>query len=367
MERDYYEILGVERGACAEDIKRCYRRLAVQYHPDHNQGSKEAEEKFKEIAEAYSVLCDPEKREIYDRFGHAGLKGAGYRPGFTSVDDIFSSFGSIFEDLFGFNLGGRRGRHGGAERGADLRYDLKISFSEAIKGSERVIELRLPVTCEECGGSGAAKGSGRRTCPHCGGRGQIVQSQGFFSIATTCPFCRGEGAIIEKPCSACQGGGRVEKQRQVEINIPAGVDEGTRMRLSGEGEGGERGGPPGDLYVVLHVEPDQRFERDGVDLHSELSIDFVQAALGARVEAPLVEGTREVDIRPGTQPGEVITLHGEGVPRLRGYGKGDLHLHLRIVIPKKLSSEQEELLRRYAEISGTSTGRKKKGLFGRKG
>jgi len=365
LEQDYYQLLGVSRDATPEEIKKAYRRLAVKYHPDHNQGSKEAEEKFKDISEAYSVLSDPEKRRLYDNYGHAGLRGAGYSPNFTSVEDIFSSFGSIFEDLFGFGFGPRT-RRGGPQRGADLRYDMSITLAEAIKGSERELELKLPAPCDTCSGSGAAPASQRVTCSRCGGRGQILQSQGFFSIATTCPYCRGEGSTVDKPCPDCHGSGRREKLRRLQVSIPPGVDSGTRIRLSGEGEIGEHGGPPGDLYVVLHVEPDKRFERDGLDLHTEVTIDFVQAVLGATVEVPLVEGSRELEIHPGTQPGETVVVRGEGVPRLRGYGRGDLHVHIRVEIPRKLNPEQEALLRQYAEISGTKTHGKKRGLFRKK-
>lgn len=367
MEKDYYEILGVGRDASDAEIKKAYRRLAVKYHPDRNQGSPEAEERFKELAEAYGVLSDPQKRQLYDQFGREGLRGAGFSPGFSSVDDIFSSFGSIFEEFFGFSFGGRPGRSSpGARRGADLRHDLTITFKEAVLGCERELTLDHPAPCPVCQGSGAEPGSARKTCFQCGGRGQLIQSQGFFTITTTCPTCGGEGNLAETPCHECRGSGQVQSQRQVSVTIPAGVDDGTRMRLAGKGEPGTRGGPPGDLYLFLHVEPDERFLRDGDDLHTEVTIDFSQAALGTTVEVPLIEGSRQLDIRRGTQPGDVIVLRGEGVARLRGYGRGDLQVHVRVTIPRKLNAEQESLLRQYAEVSGSQVAGKKKGLFGRK-
>ncbi|RME20409.1 MAG: molecular chaperone DnaJ [Deltaproteobacteria bacterium] len=369
VERDYYEVLGVSRDASAEEIKRAYRRLAVKYHPDHNQGSKEAEERFKELAEAYSVLSDPEKRRLYDMYGKDGLRGAGFSPGFSSVEDIFSSFGSIFEEFFGFPFRGGRasaGRRSHARRGADLRYDLRITFEEAVLGCEKEITLNHPAQCPACKGSGAEPGTSMRTCYQCGGRGQLIQTQGFFTITTTCPVCQGAGRLPETTCRKCRGSGQVQSERKVEVTIPAGVDDGTRMRLAGKGEPGTAGGPPGDLYLFLHVESDDRFVRDGEDLHTEVEIDFVQAALGTKVEVPLLKGTKEIEIKRGTQPGDVLVLRGEGVPRLRGYGKGDLHVHVKVTIPKKLSAEQEQLLRQYAETTGNRVSNKKKrGLFGR--
>jgi molecular chaperone DnaJ len=367
LEQDYYEILGIGRDASDAEIKKAYKRLAVQYHPDRNQGSKEAEEKFKDLAEAYSVLSDPRKRDLYNRFGKDGLQGAGFSPGFQSVDDIFSSFGSIFDDLFGFSFGGgRRSRsRRGPRRGPDLRYDMEIPFHEAVLGAERDIELAHAVRCETCNGTGAAPGTAKKACTTCHGSGQIVQRQGFFTLSTTCPTCHGAGEVIETPCGECHGSGKVEKMRTVTLTIPAGVDDGTRMRLSEEGEPGDLGGPPGDLYVFLHVQPDKRFVRDGVDLHTEAEIDFVQAVLGTEVEVPLIDGTRAVEVKRGTQPGETIVLRGEGVSHLRGHGKGDLVIHLSVNIPKKLKKDQEELLRQYAESAGLDVSGKR-GLFGRK-
>ncbi len=365
---DYYELLGLGRDATDADIKKAYRRLAIQYHPDRNQGSVEAEEKFKQISEAYQVLSDPQQRNLYDRFGKEGLRGAGFSAGFSSVDDIFSSFGSIFEDFFGFQFGGsgrsRSGRRGVA-RGADLRYELEIRLEEAIQGAEKEIVITSLVACKTCSGSGSEPGSSKKSCLQCQGTGQYVQSQGFFAISTPCPICRGEGQIIEKPCQDCKGNGLVEKRRKIEVKIPAGVDDGTRMRLSGEGEHPKGGGQPGDLYVFLHVLPSDRFVREGLHLHTETEIDFVQAVLGTTVDIELIEGIRSIEIPKGTQPGDTVVLRGDGVPRLRGIGKGDLIVHVRVKIPKRLGSKQEELLRQYAEVSKLGVHEKKKGLFSR--
>jgi molecular chaperone DnaJ len=369
MDRDYYEILGVDRNASDAEIKKAYRRLAVKYHPDRNDGSKEAEEKFKELAEAYSVLTDSQKRSLYDRFGKDGLKGAGFSPGFSSVDDILSNFGSIFGDLFGFGFGGgtRGRRRNGPMQGADLRYDLEIPFDEAILGVEREINLTHAVQCSTCNGSGAQPGTGKNTCKQCQGRGQIMQSQGFFTISTTCPICRGEGQVIESPCKDCGGSGLTEKDRKVTLTIPAGVDDGTRMRLNGEGEGGLRGGPPGDLYVILHVLPHKRFVRDGYDLHIEQEIDFIQAILGTSLTVPLIDGEdgeTDVEVSSGTQPADRTVLRGLGVPHIRGRGKGNLIVHWKVKIPKKLKRDQEDLLRQYAETADIEVN-EKKGLFKR--
>ncbi len=362
-ERDYYQILGVPKNADEAQVKKAYRRLAVEHHPDRNQGSKAAEEKFKEVAEAYSVLSDPQKRQLYDQFGKDGLRGAGFQPGFSSVEDILSSFGSIFGDLFGFGFSGRT--RAGPVRGSDLRYDLRIPFEEAVLGAEHRIELDHPVACDTCGGTGVRPGTSRKTCRQCGGSGQIVRSQGFFTMATTCPICSGQGSVIETPCDDCKGDGRIPKTRELSLSIPPGVDDGTRMRLAGEGEPGARGGPPGALYVFLHVEPHDELIRDGNDLHAEVGIDFVQAALGATIEVPLVEGRKEVDVPRGSQPDDTIVLRGAGVPRLRGYGRGDLIVHLKVNIPRRLNEAQERLLREYAELTESKVAKKRKGLFQR--
>jgi molecular chaperone DnaJ len=365
--RDYYQILGVAKNASDGDIKKAYRRLAVEYHPDRNQGSKEAEEKFKEVAEAYSVLSDPDKRAIYDRYGADGLKGAGFSPGFQSVEDIFQSFGSIFGDLFGFgSFGGRQRRRSGPQRGSDLRYDIEIPLKEAVLGAEREIALDIPTQCDECHGSGAAAGTSRTTCPRCHGSGAIMQNQGFFTLTTTCPNCRGAGSVIEKPCPRCHGAGKVEKRRTVTLSIPPGVDDGTRMRLSGEGDAGSLGGSPGDLYVVLHVMPDEHFVRDGQHLHVEYEIDFTQAILGASIEIEVLDGSKVIEVPAGTQPGDELVIRGAGVPHLRGHGRGNVIVHLKVVLPKKLTEQQEELLREYAAHAKNDVNKKRKGIFQRR-
>jgi molecular chaperone DnaJ len=347
--RDYYEVLGVANSASASDIKAAYRKLALKYHPDRNPDDKAAEEKFKEASEAYEVLSDTDKRARYDRFGHQGVGSQG----FQDVNDIFSSFGSIFEDFFGFTGAGQgRGR---VRRGADLRYDMAIEFEEAVFGVERQVELERPIRCETCDGSGAKKGSGRITCRTCGGQGQVNRTQGFFAIRTTCHACGGEGTIVEKPCDDCRGQGRVNKKRTLTVKVPAGVDSGVRLRLSGEGEPGPAGGPNGDLYVVLHVKESERFVRDGLDLIVEQPIGIAQASLGCDLKIKTLDGESDISIPAGSQSGDRVTLAGAGVPHLKGVGRGDMHIQLRVVVPKKLSKEQKELLQKYAEISKEET------------
>lgn len=347
--RDYYEILGLTRDASDEDIKRSYRKLAMQYHPDRNPGNKEAEEKFKEASEAYEVLRDPEKREIYNRYGHEGLSGTGFS-GFSGFDDIFSSFGDIFEDIFGFT-GSRRSRTA-ARAGADLRYDLNISFKEAIFGTEKDIDLEKYETCGECHGTGAAPGTSPEICPRCRGTGQVTQSSGFFSISTTCPQCRGEGRIIRTPCKKCHGSGRVRIRKKVHLKIPGGVETGSRLRLRGEGEEGRMGGPNGDLYVFIHVEQHEFFQRDGDDIYCQVPISITQASLGGNIEVPTLEGHETLKIPRGTQSGKVFRLKGKGAPHLRGYGKGDQVIQTVVKIPTHLTKRQEELLKEFARISG---------------
>lgn len=347
--KDYYEILGLARNASDDDIKKSYRKMAMQYHPDRNPGNKEAEEKFKEASEAYEVLRDPEKREIYNRYGHEGLSGTGFS-GFSGFDDIFSSFGDIFEDVFGFS-GSRRGRTS-ARAGADLRYDLNISFTDAIFGTERDIDLEKYETCGECQGTGAAPGTSAELCPRCRGTGQVTQSSGFFSISTTCPQCRGEGRIIRKPCKKCLGSGRVRVSKKVHLKIPGGVETGSRLRLRGEGEEGKMGGPSGDLYVFLHVEQHEFFQRDGDDIYCQVPISITQASLGGNIEVPTLEGHENLKIPKGTQSGKVFRLKGKGAPHLRGYGKGDQIIQTVVKIPTHLNKKQEELLKEFARISG---------------
>jgi len=345
---DYYEVLGVPRDADQAAIKRAYRKLAVQYHPDRNPDDPEAEERFKEAAEAYEVLSDAEKRRLYDRHGHEGLRGAGFQ-GFAGFDDIFSHFGDIFGDIFGFGGAGRARR--GNRRGADLRLDLSISFDEAMQGVEREVPIHRWESCDCCAGSGAEPGTRPETCSTCSGRGQVVHSQGLFMISTTCPRCHGSGELITHACGTCQGRGRVRVEKRVRVPIPAGVDSGNRIRISGEGEPGEPGTMPGDLYVFIRVEPHPFFTREEDDLHCEIPIGIVQATLGAKLEVPTLNGAERVTIEPGTQPGEVVRLSGRGVPRLRGRGRGDLYVHIRVVVPRKVSRKQRDLLEKFAELA----------------
>lgn len=348
--RDYYEILGVSRNASQEEIKRAYRQLARKYHPDVST-EPDAEARFKEINEAYQVLSDPEKRAIYDRFGTVGPPGAGFDFGFR---DPFEIFEEVFGDLgFGFRTTSRRR---GPRRGADLRYDLRLRFEEAVFGTQKEIEITRLETCPECRGSGAAPGTTPVRCHECGGTGQVRQVQrtifGSFVNVTTCPVCGGTGEVITTPCPRCRGQGKVYVNRKLTVNIPAGVDTGTQIRLAGEGEPGERGGPPGNLYIVLEVEPHPYFRRRGDDLLVELGINVAQAALGARVTIPTLEGEEQIDIPPGTQTGAIFRLRGRGVPHLRQEGRGDLLILVRVEVPTKLTPQQRELFRKLAATLG---------------
>lgn len=341
--RDYYEVLGVSRTATQEELKKAYRKLTFQYHPDRNPGDKEAEEKFKEAAEAYNVLRDEEKRARYDQFGFAGV---GQGQGFTNTSDIFSQFGDLFGDFFGFG-----GGSGGAMEGSDLRYSLTISFEQACHGDEVKLNLPRHVTCEKCGGSGCAPGTSPETCPTCRGRGQIRRSQGFFTLATPCPSCHGTGQHIPKPCPTCHGEGRVKKNKELYVRIPAGVDSGTRLRVHGEGEAGINGGPAGDLYVVINVRPSDVFERQGQDLIYTKEISFVQAALGARITVPGLDGEIPLDIPKGVQSGTMLRVAGQGIPYIGRSQKGDLLVEVKVVTPQKLSERQIELLKEFEELS----------------
>src|SRR6266550_5768359 len=350
--RDYYEILGVEKGAGADEIKKAYRKLAVKYHPDKNPDDKTTEEQFKELGEAYEVLCEPQKRSAYDQYGHAAFdKRAGFgRGGFHDPFEVFREVfggGSIFDELFG---GGGRQDPNQPQRGDDLRYDMEITFEEAAHGCEKEISVTKPERCEACEGSGAEPGSRVKTCPTCGGRGQVITSRGIFSIAQTCPHCQGAGRIIEKPCKTCRGSGRREKASKIKLRIPAGVDTGSRLRSAGNGEAGFRGGPSGDLYVVLHVRPHEIFQRDGDDLLCEVPINFVQAALGAEIEVPALDGKTSVRVPPGTQPGAMFRLKGKGVKNIQGYGHGDLHVRINVEVPTHLSAAQKTKLQEFAQL-----------------
>lgn len=349
--RDYYEVLGVERQATDQQIKSAYRKLALKFHPDRNPGNKEAEEHFKEAAEAYAVLADPQKRGLYDRFGHAGVAsgaagGAGFDPTiFADFSDIFAGLG----DVFGFgDLFGARRRRGGPQRGADLRYDLEITFDESAQGTETTVQIPREETCETCEGSGAAAGTGVETCAQCRGTGQLRYQQGFLTVARPCPNCRGTGKTIAKPCSTCRGAGRVARDRTLTVKIPAGIATGQRLRLYGEGEHGSAGGPPGDLYVVVHVQEHPFFHREGDDLYCELSMPFTTMALGGEVKVPTIDGREAINVPAGTQPGSRFKLRGKGMPNVNGRGHGDLHVIARVAVPKKLTREQRQLLEELA-------------------
>ncbi len=355
--RDYYEILQVTKTTQTDEIKKSYRKLAIQYHPDRNPNDKEAEDKFKEAAEAYEVLSDPAKRQRYDQFGHAGVTGNGFGGGgFNNVDDIFENFGSIFEDLFGMG-GGRRQRGGGnrARKGSDLRYDLKIPFKESILGTEKKIQIPRRIVCTGCEGSGAARGTKPVTCNTCRGQGQVAIQQGFFTYASACPDCNGAGKRITNPCSECRGSGHQTKSSNINVKIPAGIDTGMRLRVSGEGEAGANGGPSGDLYVFIEVEQDEKFKREEFDLVYSLTIGVAQAILGTEVSIDCFEEQlRKIDIPAGIQPGQRIAIHGAGIPKLEKYGrgKGDLIIEVNVEIPTKITKEAEEHLRSFAHKMG---------------
>jgi molecular chaperone DnaJ len=353
--RDYYEILEVSREETAEGIKKSYRRLAVKYHPDKNPGDKTAEEKFKELGEAYEALSDPQKRALYDQHGHAAFDprararggGGGFHDPFDIFRDVFGGGGggSIFENLFG---GGQDPN--GPQRGDDLRYDMQITLEEAALGCEKEISVTKPDECEHCHGGGAEPGSKMRTCGTCGGRGQVLTSRGIFSIAQTCPHCKGAGRILEKPCKKCSGSGKHERTSKIKLRIPPGVESNSRLRSSGNGEAGVRGGPAGDLYVFLQVKEHEIFSREGDDLLCEVPVSFIQATLGAEIEVPTLQGKATVKIPAGTQPGTLLRLKGRGVKNLQGYGQGDLHVRVQVEVPTHLNSEQKQKLTEFAAL-----------------
>lgn len=355
--RDYYEVLEVSRSSASDEIKKSYRRLAVRFHPDKNPGDNEAEERFKELGEAYDVLMDPEKRSAYDRYGHAAFQqggGARASQGFHDPFDLFREvFGAsgggsgIFEHIFGSQQETR-----GRQSGSDLRYDLEISLEEAALGCEKEIEIRKLDTCEDCGGTGAQKGSRVITCPVCGGRGQVIASRGFFQVAQTCPNCQGTGQVVEKPCASCAGQGRKEKTSRIKLRIPAGVDDGARLRSAGGGEAGVRGGGHGDLYVVIHIAQHRIFERDGRDLHCEVPLPFATAALGGKIPVPTLGGPVDLKIPPGTQSASVFRMKGHGMPVLQSSAKGDLFIRVEVEVPTKLNGDQRKKLEEFAELCG---------------
>ncbi len=345
--RCYYEVLQVERDADGETIKKAYRKLALQYHPDRNPDDDEAEDNFKECAEAYEVLRDSQRRQAYDMYGHEGLRSTGFQ-GFGGVNDIFSAFSDIFEGVFGFGGGGQPG---GPRQGRDLRYDLDISLEESAEGKQVSFPVGRELICEACQGQGQEGGEEPPICQTCGGQGQVLRSQGFFRLATTCPACRGQGREITNPCLECSGRGRIYQEKELSVQVPPGITHGQRLRMRGEGEGGSLGGPPGDLYVVIHVRDHAVFERNGDDIYRRLEVSMVQAALGRTVMVDsLTEGPVEMDLPSGAQTGDLVRLKGLGMPRLRGNGRGDLHVQVMVKTPSKLNKRQKELLEEIAEL-----------------
>ena len=356
MKRDNYEVLGIERNASEQEVKKAYRTLARQYHPDVNPGNKEAEEKFKEVTDAYEVLSDPEKRARYDQFGHEDPSQGGFGDA--------GGFGDIFDMFFG---GGGGQRRGGPQRGSDLRYALTLSFEEAVFGVEKEIQIPRDETCTDCQGSGAAPGTHPTTCSQCHGSGQVkaVQRTPFGQIQTarTCPTCQGEGRIVSSPCSTCHGQGKVRKVKTIKINVPEGSEEGLNLRLSGDGEAGAKGGPPGDLYILLQVKPHKFFEREGNDIYCEVPITFIQASLGAEVEVPTLDGVVKMKVPEGTQTSTVFRLKGHGVPRRRASGRGDQHVRVVLTTPTKLNEKQKKLLREFGDVTSEQQQMGKKSLF----
>lgn len=361
-QRDYYEILGVAKSASDDEIKRAYRKLAAKYHPDRNPGDEEAVQAFKEASEAYDVLSNPEKRTRYDRFGHAGVQGMGGGQGFGDVNDIFEAFGDLFGDFFGGarqQRGGRRPR-----KGDSLKTSVTIDLLDAASGCTRELEIARHAVCDTCHGTGARPGTSPQTCDYCAGRGQVIQSQGFFRIQTTCPACRGEGTILREKCETCRGGKVKTVRVKLDVRIPAGVDNDMQLCLRGEGDPGENGGPNGDLYIDIRVKKHPLFQRDGWNLVCEVPITFSQAALGAEMEIPILGGKHSLKIPPGTQPGETFRLRGLGMPDPQGgSGRGDLMVHVVVEVPKKLTKKHEELLRQLAELENRDVSPHRKTFF----
>jgi molecular chaperone DnaJ len=347
IKRDYYEVLGVERTANGTEIAAAYRKLAVKYHPDKNPGDEECLARFKECSEAFEVLNDGDKRSRYDRFGHAGVNGNGGGAHFTDVEDIFSAFGDIFGDLFG---GGGRGRNRRVRRGRDVRCEVTLTLKEAAEGCKKVVHFQRHELCTKCEGTGAEAGSKRESCSYCGGRGQVIQQAGIVRMQTTCPACHGEGSSVASPCRACRGEGHILKKVQADVEVPAGVDNGMQIRMSGQGEPSASGGPPGDCYCVVNVLPHELFEREGQHLICRVPIAYSQAALGATIEVPTMAGRGEVKVPPGTQSGDVFRMRGHGLPDPRVSGRGDLLVQVTIEVPKKVTSEEAALLRQLAEL-----------------
>lgn len=360
--RDYYEVLGVDRSATEKEISEAYRKLALKYHPDRNPGDEEAVKRFKEAAEAFEVLNHPEKRARYDRYGHAGLEQAGGMPEFRDVNDIFAAFSDIFgESLFGGMFGG--GGRGGARRGANIRCEVTIDLVEAAHGVTRSVEFERHEACQDCHGSGARRGTQPETCRYCGGRGKVVQSAGVFSIQTTCPSCHGEGTVIRDPCPRCRGAGYVLCRVAREVKIPPGVDNGTRLRLQGEGEPSPHGGPRGDCYCYISVREHPLFQRNGRDLVCQVPITYPQAALGAKVAFPTLDGQEELEIPPGTQSGDIFRIRGKGMPDLQSRRRGDLIVQVYVEVPKRLAPEHERVLRELAEIENVHVSPQRKSFF----
>jgi len=364
--RDYYEVLGVERNAGPDEIKKSYRKLAMKYHPDRNQGDEEAESRFKEAAEAYDVLGTDEKREQYDRFGHAAFQGGGAGgPSFTNLEDIFSAFGDvfggggggggIFGDMFG---GGGRRRRGGPRQGRDLKIVLDLTLEEIDQGVEKTVALRRSERCDSCDGSGAKAGTGKKSCGTCGGRGQVARNAGFFTMASTCPTCRGAGEALESPCDSCNGQGTQQEKSEIQINIPPGIEEEVRLRVSGEGDVGGPGAPRGDLYCLIREEEHKVFQRSGPDVLTEVPFSFGQLALGDKVEIPTLRGKVEMTVPAGTQSGKVFRLRGQGLPRMEGRGRGDQLVRVFVEVPTKITERQQELLEEFEELEREKSGNK---------